>query len=135
MTAALLACFSGSCEDQPLLPSAPSELTAGVVVFDGVNFSGGSAHIQADVADLSKYKGPCEHDSDSDSSSYTKDWDDCVSSIRVSSNSRAIVYVDTNFKGWGVTIDKNTPSLEFVLGPCNRASVNDCISSIRVTSR
>ena len=136
MTAALFACAAASCEDLPLLPSAPSNLTAGVVVFEGTNFTGGSAHIQTDIADLSNYKGPCEHDSGGgDYAPYKEDWDDCVSSIRVAPGSRAVVYVDSNFKGWGVTIATNTPNLEFVLGPCRRASVDDCISSIRVTSR
>ena len=132
-TMAFCACVTTCADRSEVLPSAPSTISNGIAVYDGVNFTGASGHIQADVADLSKFgNGPCEHSSGDD---VVSDWDDCISSIRVTPGVRATVYVHPNFKGWGVTIDKDVPSLWFVLGPCRRASVNDCISSIRVTPR
>ena len=135
MRVVLFACAATACDGaREALPTAPSELLTGIVVFDRANFAGGSAHIQGDVADLSNYSGPCEHDKGDDAPP-AHDWDDCISSIRLSPNVRATIYVDTKFKGWGVTIDEDVPNLEFVLGPCRRASMNKCITSIRVTSR
>ena len=129
IAAVSFACASATCENTEGLPSAPSNLTTGIVIFDGARYTGKSAHIQGDIADLSKPDGPCTEIDEGDS------WDDCVSSIRVSPGTRAVVFVDTNFKGWGRAIDEDVPDLEFVLGPCRRASMDDCISSIRVSPR
>ena len=131
IAAVLCAGAATTCEDLPDSPSGPSNPTTGIVVYDGANFTGLSGHIERDVADLSQYgNGPCRHSVSEDDYSY--DWNDCISSIRVSPGTRAIIYVHPNFKGWGVTIDTDVRSLEFVLGPCRRNSVDECVSSIRV---
>ena len=122
-----------ACSERDSLPSAPSSPAAGIVLFDRANFAGVSAYIQNDVGDLSKYDGPCDHDTSDDVT--VSSWDDCISSIRVSPGSRAVVYVNANFKGWAVTIDQDVPNLGLVLGPCSKVSIDNCITSIRVMSR
>jgi hypothetical protein len=44
------------------LPTAPSELTTGITIYEHANFSGASAHIQTDLTDLEDFTGPCKHD-------------------------------------------------------------------------
>lgn len=133
--AALCACAATTCTD-PLdaLPTGPSDPTAGIVIYSRPNFSGVSAHVAADIADLAKYSGPCEHEGDEDSPS-TYDWSDCISSIRVAPGLRAVIYVDANFKGWGMTVDRDVADLGFVLGPCRNNSLDRCVTSIRLPAR
>jgi hypothetical protein len=74
--------------DTPLkpLPTAPSELTTGITVYEHANFSGRSGHITQDIPDLKDFSGPCEHeeyDSDSSTTRTFFDWNDCISSVRV----------------------------------------------------
>jgi hypothetical protein len=129
-TLALLACMTAACDTIERLPGAPSSLTTGIVVFERADYGGRSAHLERDISDLSRPDGPCAGRDDR-----AKGWDDCVSSIRVSPGTQAVVFVDANFEGFGRTIDEDVPNLEFLLGPCRRASLDDCISSIRVTPR
>ena len=105
------ACASTTCEGPEGLPSAPSSLTTGIVIFEGARYTGKSAHIQGDMGDLSKPDGPCTEIDENDS------WDDCVSSIRLSPGTRAVIFVDTNFKGWGRTIDGRRPGSGVRPGP------------------
>ena len=123
------------CGDQETLPGAPSNLTAGIVIFQHANYVGKSAYVERDIPDLSKPEGPCEHESGGEYSTTSYDWDDCVSSIRVSPGTRAVVFVNTNFQGFGRTIDQDVPNLQLLLGPCTEASLNDCVSSIRIMPR
>ena len=75
------------------LPTAPSELTTGVTLYEHANFEGESAHLTSDVRDLKDFKGPCAHQStDSSGSSTTYDWDDCASSLRVAPGWRAQIF-------------------------------------------
>src|SRR5688572_32737001 len=77
---AVLALVAG-CRDS--LPSAPSELATGIIVYEHANFLGESAHITADISDLSSVKGPCfETDGSSPPSGPTEVWNDCISSVR-----------------------------------------------------
>ena len=46
IAAALLAAGTTMCGDQATLPGAPSNLTAGIVIFQHVNFVGKAAHIE-----------------------------------------------------------------------------------------
>ena len=41
------------------LPTAPSELAAGIVVYEHANYLGASAHITGDIRDLKDFRGPC----------------------------------------------------------------------------
>ena len=64
----------------PELPMAPSVLTEGIILYEHANFLGNSAHITSDIPNLGKFKGPCVHDN---GDSVDRDWNDCVSSVRV----------------------------------------------------
>jgi len=119
------------CRDR--LPTAPSELTAGIVIYQHANFLGESAHITADISDLEKVRGPCER---RDDDSVTDSWDDCVSSVRVAPGWRATLYEDPNFKGWAADVgEENVANYQLTRGPCSRDTFNDCASSVRVFRR
>ena len=119
------------CRDR--LPTAPSELTAGIVIYQDANFLGQSAHITADISDLKKVRGPCER---SDDNGTTDSWDDCVSSVRVAPGWRATLYEDPDFKGWAADVgEENVANYQLVRGPCSKDTFNDCASSVRVFRR
>ena len=124
----------GSCNDNRL-PTAPSELTTGVVIYQHANFLGESAHITSDIENLESVRGPCVR-SDTDAngnSSSTDSWDDCASSIRVAPGWRATLYEDPKFKGWAADVgEENVANYQLVRGPCSRDTFNDCASSIKV---
>ena len=123
------------CRDR--LPSAPSDLTTGIVIYENANFVGASAHITTDVPDLEEAHGPCLRSSDtSDASSLKDSWDDCVSSIRVAPGWRATLYEDPNYKGWAADVgQENVANFQLVRGPCTHDTFNDCASSVRVFRR
>jgi hypothetical protein len=126
-------CFD-SCGDNRL-PTAPSELTAGIVIYQHANFLGESAHITTDIENLESVRGPCVR-SDTDANgntSSTDSWDDCASSIRVAPGWRATLYEDPKFKGWAADVgEENVANCQLVRGPCSHDTFNDCASSIRV---
>ena len=118
----------GGCQDK--LPTAPSELTTGVVIYEHASFIGASAHVTADISDLEDVRGPCLTFEDN---AEKKAWDDCVSSIRVAPGWRATLYEDPNYKGWAADVgEENVANYQLVRGPCSRDTFNDCASSIRV---
>ena len=45
----------GACRFK--LPAEPSELTEGIVIFQDVSYTGASAHVTKDIADLQDYGG------------------------------------------------------------------------------
>ena len=115
------------CNDK--LPTAPSELTAGIVIYRHANFVGPSAHVTTDIADLAKVRGPCEPADDDAADS----WDDCVSSVQVAPGWRATLYEDPNFKGWAADVgEEHVANYQLVRGPCSHDTFNDCASSVRV---
>jgi len=126
---------------QGSLPTAPSELTTGIVVYEHANFLGRSAHIANNVSDLNDFTGPCETVIDtptypSGSTTTTiHNWNDCISSIRVSAGWQATMYRDTDFKGQSLDIVSDVANLQLVMGSCPQRGLNDCISSIRVSSK
>jgi Peptidase inhibitor family I36 len=120
-----------ACTDR--LPTEPSELTAGIVIYQDANFLGRSAYITSDIRNLSEVDGPCTQ---SDGENTTNSWDDCVSSVRVAPGWRATLYEDPNFKGWAADVgDENVANYQLVRGPCRRDTFNDCASSVRVYRR
>jgi len=134
MIVAVAALSVDACSDNRL-PTAPSELTTGVVIYQHANFLGDSAHITADIKNLAEVRGPCVRtDTDAnDNSSSTDSWDDCASSIRVAPGWRATLYEDPNYKGWAADVgEENVANYQLVRGPCSRDTFNDCASSIRV---
>jgi hypothetical protein len=131
---AAAALLADSCRDNRL-PMAPSELTAGLVIYQHANFLGESAHVTSDIANLEEVRGPCVRtDTDANgNSSSTNSWDDCASSVRVAPGWRATLYEDRNYKGWAADVgEENVANYQLVRGPCSRDTFNDCASSIRV---
>ena len=129
LAVALCAASATTCDNSsdPIFPSAPTSLTSGIAVYDGTNFSGTSAYIDRDAEDLTEYQGPCDESEDT-----MRSWDDCISSIRVTAGVTAVIFADTGFKGFAVTIDRDVADLGLIVGPCHRGSMNNCVSSIRV---
>jgi len=120
-----------ACRDE--LPVAPSELTAGVIIYEDANFLGKSAYVTSDIRNLRDIDGPCRQ---SDGDSETHSWDDCVSSVRVAPGWRATLYEDPDFRGWAADVgEENVANYQLVRGPCTRNTFNDCASSIRVFRR
>jgi hypothetical protein len=130
---ALLVGMAG-CKGAPSLPMAPSDLTSGVSIYEDANFLGDSALLTASTKDLADFKGPCEH-SDTDgngNTSFSYDWSDCVSSIRVAQGWRAVIYRDSNYRGQSVEVNADAPNLQLVSGTCSHDGLNDCVTSIKI---
>jgi hypothetical protein len=125
----LLAC-------QKSLPTAPSELTTGITIYQHADYLGESAHVTQDIKDLKDFKGPCERIGYSGVVGSPVDshdeWDDCISSIRVSPGWRATVYRDDDFDGDRLEVTGDIPNLQLVSGKCDKGGFNDCVTSIRV---
>jgi hypothetical protein len=120
---AILAMLSG-CE--MTLPGAPSDLTAGIVVYEHANYLGESAHITKDIKDLKDIdRGPCETDDGSD-------WNDCISSVRVAPGVTVTLYRDPNFRGESIEVSADVANLQLVMGSCPHDGLNDCVTSIRM---
>jgi len=121
------------CEKK--LPTAPSELTVGVVIYEHANYLGRSAHVTGDLRDLKDFTGPCERsDSDSNGNSTTvREWNDCISSVRVAPGWRATFYEHDGFRGDRLEVAQDISNLQLVPGECSHGGFNDCTSSIRLT--
>ena len=131
--AGLCMVFALAC-DVKKLPTAPAELTEGVVVFEDRDFKGRSAHITSDIADLESFDGPCAKSSSNGtgSTSYSYSWDNCISSIRVAPGYRATLYGDANYRGSSADVTSDIADLRTASGRCEDG-LNDCVSSIRVS--
>lgn len=136
---ALLAATLGiGCQNR--LPTAPSELTTGIVVYEDANFQGRSAHITEDIRDLSTVSGPCEHfdanGGSGGSGRYDYDWNDCISSVRVAPGWRATLYRDDGYRDDELTITADMPNLQLVRQhDCPHDGLNDCVTSVRVRAQ
>ena len=114
---------------QKSLPTAPSDLTAGIVIYEHDDYLGESAHLVHNVANLKDYEGPCSETSYSGGvADTTYFWDDCISSVRVAPGWRATFYGDNDYKGMRLEVVGDFPNLRFVPG----GNFNDGVSSIRV---
>ena len=133
LTIGLLIGVTG-CQGAPSLPTAPSDLTSGVSIYEHANFLGDSALLTISYDDLSDFKGPCEH-SESDANgttSVTFDWNDCVSSVKVAQGWRAIIYRDSNYRGQSLDVAADLPNLQLAAGTCSHDGLNDCVTSIKI---
>ena len=118
---------------QTSLPTAPSELTTGVVVYEHADYQGASAHVTSDIRNLEDVKGPCvKVEGSGETSSTTNLWGDCISSIRLAPGWRATLYRDDGFDGDRLDVTQDLPNLERVAGSCSKGGFNDCVSSIRL---
>ena len=115
------------------LPTAPSELTTGVTIYEHANFVGASAHLTQDVSDLKGYAGPCEHELTETTAQ--NDWNDCVSSVRIAPGWYAVIFTDDDFRGQSLELTADAPNLQLVPGSCSHGGLNDCITSVRVRQR
>jgi hypothetical protein len=129
VVAIAMAAFAIRCSD-PELPMAPSDLATGIVLYEHANYFGNSAHITSDMPDLRDFRGPCVHENDD---GVTRDWNDCVSSVRVAPGWRATLYRGTNYGDDALEITEDVPNLQLVRQhDCPNEGLNDCVSSVRV---
>jgi hypothetical protein len=116
--------------DEKELPMAPSDLASGIVVYEHANFFGNSAHITSDMSDLRNFRGPCVHES---GEGVTRDWNDCISSVRVAPGWRATLYRAPDYGDDSLDITEDVPNLQLVRQhDCPNDGLNDCVSSLRV---
>ena len=121
-----------SCGCDSSLPTQPVVgFGEGVTLYPDSLFRGERVTLGGDVADLSKLRGPCAEDENSNPAS---SYDDCVSSLRVPDGWAVTVFRDRDFKGATASYTADVPDLDMVPGPCD-PGFNDCISSIRVFQR
>jgi hypothetical protein len=131
VTAIALAALANGCSPEEL-PMAPTALTAGIILYEHANFLGNSAHLTGELPDLRDFRGPCIHGDDASS----RDWNDCVSSVRVAPGWRATLYRDPHYDDDSLEITEDVANLQLVRGPqCAEGGFNDCISSVRVRPR
>ena len=124
--------LGSSC--QQMLPTAPSDLTTGIVIYRFQDYQGQSAHVTEDISDLDNVDGPCfrtrlgEQNADG--------WDNCISSVKVAPGWEAHLYEHPDFGGWDQIVLEDVPDLGEVLGPCHSPpNLDNCVSSIRVFRR
>ena len=128
--------LSIGCEAIPQLPTAPSELSTGIVVYEHANFRGASAHITTDMPDLRDFDGPCEHSSSDDyGPGEYYDWNDCISSVRVAPGWSATLYRAPDYRDDSITLTEDAPNLAMLAHDCPGDGLNDCVTSIRVRRR
>ena len=130
----LIVVISACGEGLPVLPTAPSNLTTGVAVYEHGDFMGLSAHLTEDVLNLQSYSQGCGQviGNGNPNESDQLDWNDCISSIRLSPGWRAVIYRDYQFGGESLLVTEDVRNLEHVPGTCKQRGLNDCISSIKV---
>ena len=103
---------------------APTALTAGVILYEHANFLGNSAHLTADIADLRDFRGPCFEGDDASS----RDWNDCVSSVRVAPGWRATLYRESDYGDDALEITEDVANLQLVRQhDCDQGGLNDCV--------
>jgi hypothetical protein len=123
-----------ACDPQEKLPSAPSDFSSGIVIYEHADYLGASAHITQDITHLKDFEGPClRFESDGSGITFTTEvWDDCMSSVRVAPGWRAVLYRDGDFDGDQMQVTLDIPNLTQVQGDCDKGGFNDCVTSIRV---
>jgi hypothetical protein len=118
---------------QKSLPTAPSDLTIGIVIYEHANYLGQSAHVTQDIRDLKDFKGPCLSYVGGPAGSDTElDFNDCISSVRVAPGWRAILYRDDDFTGDRLDVLADIADLQLATGRCDKGGFNDCTTSIRL---
>lgn len=129
----LLALGAAAC--QKSLPSGPSDLDTGIVIYEDANYLGRSAHLTEDVRDLRDVRGPCEHyESDTTGGGrYVYDWNDCISSVKVAPGWRATLYRGDGYDDDALDVTSDVPNLQLISQhDCPKDGLNDCVTSIRV---
>jgi hypothetical protein len=134
LTLALLVCLA-ACQES--LPTAPSDLQSGLIIYEHANFLGDSAHITESVNDLTDFEGPCVYtETSSDGSTSTSEsWNDCISSVRVAPGYTATLYRDRSYDGDKLDVTGEVANLQLSPGDCDHDGFNDCTTAIRVFRR
>lgn len=123
-----LAALSHGCSPEEL-PMAPTPFNAGVILYEHANFLGNSAHLTADVPDLRDFRGPCFKGDDASG----RNWNDCVSSVRVAPGWRATLYRGADYHDDALEITQDIANLQLVREhDCDEGGLNDCVTSVRV---
>jgi hypothetical protein len=130
VTAFALVTLTAGCTT-PELPMAPSSaFTAGIILYEHANFLGNSAHLTGDIADLRDFRGPCLQSGDETNS---RNWSDCVSSVKVAPGWKATLYRGANFRDDALEITSDYSNLQLVRQHnCREGGLNDCVTSVRV---
>ena len=129
---ALLVCLA-ACQDS--LPTAPSDLQSGVVIYEHANYRGESAHLTQSSANLSDFEGPCVYSETSSDGSSFESWNDCISSVRVAPGWTATLYRNRDYDGDKLDVTGEIANLQLSRGDCDHDGFNDCTTSIRVFRR
>jgi hypothetical protein len=120
----------GACASS--LPTAPSQITNGVAIYEHADYAGESALITEDIKDLKGVKGPCRKPASDGDGDVDIGWSDCISSIRVAPGWRATLYRDDGFKGEQLELTSDAHNLSEMPGGCSKGGFNDCATAIRV---
>lgn len=102
----------------------------GIEFFEHPNFGGSSHTTQVDIFDFDDINGPC-NETTTDFGTFGGDFDNCISSIRVTPGWEATLYEHDEYEGDTLTITESIRDLDDVEGPCGD-DWDDCISSVRV---
>jgi hypothetical protein len=123
------ATFVVACTETEL-PMAPSDFSTGIILYEHANFLGNSAHLTSDMPDLRDFRGPCVHPTDD---GVDRDWNDCISSVRVAPGWRATLYRAPDFRDDSLEVTEDVPNLQLIRQhDCPHDGLNDCVSSVRV---
>lgn len=111
-----------------------TKLTEGIVIYEAANYGGRSALITQDIADLKDFKGPCFTSDNTGIIQFSgeSNWNDCISSLRVTPGWKATLFGDDHYHGSQLEVIADVPDLKFVTGNCG-SGMDDCITSIRVS--
>lgn len=128
-TLAVILLIALACDKS--LPGAPSELTQGIVIYENANYRGKSALIMQDISDLKDYEGPCFTPASYPNGGGESNWNDCISSVRVTPGWKATLFGDDHYRGSQLEVTADVPDLKLVPGRCG-SGMDDCVTSIRV---
>jgi hypothetical protein len=132
ITAVALAAIAHGCSPAELPMAPTTSFSAGIILYEHANFLGNSAHLTGEIRDLRDFRGPCIQGDDASS----RDWNDCVSSVRVAPGWRATLYRDPDYHDDELEITEDVANLQLVRGgDCHQGGLNDCVSSVRVRQR
>lgn len=130
-TALAVVALASGCSPEEL-PMAPTPFSDGIILYEHANFLGNSAHLTGDLHDLRDFRGPCIQGDDASS----RNWNDCVSSVRVAPGWRATLYRAPDYHDDELEITEDVPNLQLIRQhDCDQGGLNDCVSSVRVRRR
>jgi len=118
---AVLALLAMACDTN----TGPSE---GITLYEHPNFGGSARTFDGSFNDLDLVQGPCRGFLDPEEQ--PGDWENCVSSVRISSGGEATLYEHDDYRGDSLVITSDIRDLDDVRG-CG-GDWDNCTSSLRV---